>query len=50
MSDHWGLGLAAQLSFGFTKDKPASQLGIGDSNAPTWTTVAPTLAFSATFN
>jgi hypothetical protein len=43
VSDHWGLGLAGQLSFAFNKDT-------GDSGAPTWSTVAPSLAFSATFN
>ena len=42
VSDHWGLGVAGQLSFGFTPDK--------GTNPPTWTTIAPTLAFSATFN
>jgi hypothetical protein len=41
-SDHWGIGLAAQFAFGFNKDK-------GDG-APTWTTVAGSLAFSATWN
>jgi hypothetical protein len=43
VSDHWGLGIAAQLSFGFNPDS-------GATNAPTWTTIAPTIAFSATFN
>jgi len=42
VSDHWGLGVSGQLSFGFTPDK--------GTNPPTWNTVAPTLAFSATFN
>jgi hypothetical protein len=43
VSDHWGLGAAAQLSFGFNKDN-------ANAGAPTWTTWAPSLAFSATFN
>ncbi len=43
VSDHWGLGIAGQLSFASNKDNSAS-------GAPTWTTLAPTLAFSATFN
>jgi hypothetical protein len=42
VSDHWGLGVAGQLSFALNQDK--------GSNPPTWSTVAPTIAFSATFN
>lgn len=43
VSDHWGLGLAGQLSFAWNKDSDAA-------DAPTWATVAPSIAFSATFN
>ena len=43
VSDHWGLGVAGQLSFAFNKDN-------GAADAPTWTTFAPSVAFSATFN
>jgi hypothetical protein len=41
-SDHWGLGLVAHLSMSINKDS--------GSNAPTWTSWAMTVAFSATYN
>lgn len=41
-SDHWGLGLVAHLSMSINEDS--------GSNAPTWTTWAMTVAFSATYN
>jgi hypothetical protein len=42
-SDHWGLGLAGQLSMSLNEDS-------GGSGAPTWTSWAFTVAFSATYN
>jgi hypothetical protein len=42
VGDHWGIGVAGQLSFASNQDK--------GTNPPTWTTWAPTIAFSATFN
>jgi len=42
VSDRWGLGIAGQFSFGSNKDK-------GPGSPPTWTTITPALAFSASF-
>lgn len=42
VSDRWGLGIAGQFSFGSNKDK-------GSGSPPTWTTITPALAFSASF-
>ncbi len=42
MGDHWGIGVAGQFSLGSNPDQ--------GSNAPTWTTITPALAFSASFN
>jgi len=44
VGDQWGIGVAGQFSFGSNPDQ-----GSG-SNVPTWTTITPALAFSATFN
>ena len=41
VSEHWGIGVAAQFAFGVNKDK---------DGGPTWTTLAGSLAFSATWN
>lgn len=40
--DHWGLGVVGHLSVSFNQD--------AGQNAPTWTTWAGTVAFSATYN
>jgi hypothetical protein len=42
VGDHWGLGLEGQFSFGINGDQ--------GQNAPTWTTLGGSLAFSATYN
>ena len=42
VADHWGLGVVGHLSMSFNQDR--------GSNAPTWTTWAFTVAFSATYN
>jgi hypothetical protein len=42
VSDHWGLGLAAQFSLSINQDS--------GTNPPTWTGWGGTLAFSATYN
>lgn len=42
VSDHWGLGLAGQLTFGLNKDNGPDSV--------TWHTFAATFAFSATYN
>ena len=42
VSNNWGVGVAAQLYAGRMKDK--------GENAPTWSTTAAAIAFSATFN
>jgi hypothetical protein len=43
VSDHWGMGLAGHVSSSWNKDS-------GSGNAPTLTTWAFALAFSATYN
>jgi hypothetical protein len=43
VSNHWGLGVAGSLAVSGNKDSSAS-------NAPTWTTVAFGIGFSATYN
>ena len=45
VSDHWGMGIAAQLTLGTNPDQDS-----GTGNTPTWTTITPALAFSASFN
>lgn len=40
--EHWGLGVVGQLSLSLNQDS--------GPNAPTWTTWATTVAFSATYN
>jgi len=45
VSDHWGIGLAGQLTFGSNADQDN-----GTGNTPTWKTITPGLAFSASFN
>jgi hypothetical protein len=40
--EHWGLGLVGQLSLSLNEDS--------GPNAPTWTTWATTVSFSATYN
>lgn len=40
--EHWGLGVVGQLSLSLNEDS--------GPNAPTWTTWATTVAFSATYN
>jgi len=45
VSDHWGMGIAAQLTLGINPDQDS-----GTGNPPTWTTITPALAFSASFN
>ena len=42
VSERWGVGIAGQFSFGSNKDK-------GPGSPPTWTTITPALAFSASF-
>jgi len=42
VSDHWGLGVVGHVSWSINQDS--------GSNAPTWTTWAFTVAFSATYN
>jgi len=42
VSDHWGLGLAAQVSFTVNQDS--------GTNPPAWTGWGATIAFSATYN
>jgi hypothetical protein len=42
VSEHWGMGIAAEFAFGSNIDQ--------GSNPPTWTTITPALAFSASFN
>ena len=41
VSQSWGLGIAGYLNFAVNADK--------GTNPPTWKTVAPAIAFSATF-
>jgi hypothetical protein len=41
VSESWGLGLAGYLDFAAAKDK--------GTNPPTWRTISPLVAFSATF-
>src|SRR5207249_3278413 len=41
MSDHWGIGVAGQFTFGSNQDQ---------GSGPTWTTITPGVAFSASFN
>jgi hypothetical protein len=43
VSDHWGLGLAAHVSFSVNQVS-------GSTNPPTWTGWGATIAFSATYN
>jgi len=43
VSDHWGVGVAAHVSFSVNQDS-------GSANPPTWTGWGATLAFSATYN
>ena len=43
VTDRWGLGIAGQFSFGSNRDK-------GSGSPPTWTTITPALAFSASFD
>ena len=42
VGEQWGIGVAGQFSFGSNHDQ--------GTNAPTWTTMTPALAFSASFN
>ena len=42
ISDHWGIGLAAQFFFGINKDR--------GTDPPTWTSLGGGLVFSATYN
>ena len=42
VSDHWGLGLAAEAVLAITPDS--------GTNPPTWTTFGGGLTFSATYN
>jgi hypothetical protein len=43
--EHWGVGIAGQLTIGFNVDQDS-----GTGNPPTWTTITPALGFSASFN
>jgi len=45
VADHWGIGVAGQFTFGSNEDRDT-----GTGPAPTWTTITPALAFSASFN
>jgi hypothetical protein len=45
VADHWGIGVSGQFSFGSNRDRDSTS-GPG----PTWTTITPALAFSASFN
>jgi hypothetical protein len=45
VADHWGIGVAGQFTFGSNQDRD-----IGTAKGPTWTTITPALAFSASFN
>jgi hypothetical protein len=47
VSDHWGLGAAAQILVSAMKDKEALVAG---GEIPTWTATSFSLAFSATYN
>lgn len=45
VGEHWGMGIAGQLTFGSNADQDT-----GTGSTPTWTTITPALAFSASFN
>ena len=42
VGDQWGIGIAGQFTFGSNRDQ--------GTNPPTWSTMTPALAFSASFN